>query len=214
MKGSPNLDPACLARARRGDPEAFRAVYQHCADPVYRFLARMLGNPAAAEDALQETFLRVLRALPGFDPDGQASLTTWVLTIARRVALNGERASQRAHRRERDAMAFQSEAAPPIGADDGGELRRALEAAVADLPPDQRSVFVLREGHALSYDEIAVIEQVDLGTVKSRLYRARMTLQARLRQQNPDAFSSPDRQDHERNDNDNKRSSGERRARA
>lgn len=172
------LDPAVLRRAQGGDPGAFRQVYEHCADGAYRFLHRMLGDRAAAEDALQETFLRVLGALPRFDPRGPAPLQTWVLTIARRTALSRERAGQRA--RQRDQVVF--EAAPAqVPPDEAGELRRALEAALAALPAEQRSVFVLCEGEALSYEEIAVIEGVDLGTVKSRLHRARQALQAQLR---------------------------------
>jgi RNA polymerase sigma-70 factor, ECF subfamily len=174
------LDAAVLRRAQDGDPAAFRQVYEHCADGAYRFLHRMLGDRAAAEDALQETFLRVLGALGRFDPDGPAPLATWVLTIARRIALSRELAGQRA--RQRDQVVF--EAAPAaVAPDEAGELRRALEAAVAALPAEQRSVFVLREGEALSYEEIAAVEGVDLGTVKSRLHRARAALQARLREQ-------------------------------
>jgi RNA polymerase sigma-70 factor (ECF subfamily) len=172
------LDAAVLRRAQGGDPEAFRQVYEHCADGVFRFLHRMLGDRAAAEDAMQETFVRVLGALRRFDPDGPAPLATWVLTIARRTALTRELAGQRARRR--DQVVF--EAAPAqVPPDEAGELRRALESALAALPVEQRSVFVLREGEALSYEEIAAIEAVDLGTVKSRLHRARQALQALLR---------------------------------
>jgi RNA polymerase sigma-70 factor (ECF subfamily) len=175
----PHLDLAWLARARAGDPQAFRVLYEHCADLVHRFLLRMLGDPAAAEDALQETFVRVLRGLRGFDPAGPARLTTWVLTIARRVALSGALAERRARRREEVAL----EAVPrtqPSG-EQATLLRRALAEAVTALPPPQRSVFVLRETQALSYEEIAAIEETDVGTVKSRLHRARVALQAALR---------------------------------
>jgi RNA polymerase sigma-70 factor, ECF subfamily len=191
------LDLACLERARAGDPRAFRAVYEHCAEVVFRFLRRMTGDVAAAEDAMQETFVRVLRALNDFDPAGPASLTTWVLTIARRVALSHELAGQRARRRETASQAVQAEAVVP--APDGGELRRALELAVVSLPLEQRVVFVLRECQAMSYEEIAAVEGIDLGTVKSRLHRARLALQDRLRAEL---------------DGDNERSNGERRARA
>jgi RNA polymerase sigma-70 factor (ECF subfamily) len=72
---------------------------------------------------------------------------------------------------------------PAPAADPAPELRAALAAAVAALPPPQRSVFVLRECHALSYEEIAAVEETDVGTVKSRLFRARLALQERLRDQ-------------------------------
>ncbi len=172
------LDRSILQRAKAGDPAAFRLLYEHCAEGVYRFLHRMLGDAAAAEDALQETFLRVLGALRRFDPDGPAPLASWILTIARRVALSREVSGQRARRRDQVVFEAAPANAPP---DETGELRQALQDALAALPPEQRSVFVLREGQALSYEEIAAIEAVDLGTVKSRLHRARQTLQALLR---------------------------------
>lgn len=171
------LDPAQLARARAGDPRAFRALYDHHADPVFRFVGRMLRDQAAAEDVLQEVFVRVFSALPRFDPAGPARLSTWIFTIARRVALTAiERTSQlRLHQENHPAPQSCVNAQP--------DLRLALEAAVAELPEAMRSTFVLRECCELSYDEIAVIEAIDVGTVKSRLHRARATLAARLTQE-------------------------------
>jgi RNA polymerase sigma-70 factor (ECF subfamily) len=172
---SPDLDPACLARARAGDARAFRALYDHHVDPVFRFVARMLRDRTAAEDAVQEVFVRVFSALPRFDPAGPARLSTWIFTIARRVALT---AIQRAHDRGVQQQSLPTPAPP--GVDDAPDLRLILEAAIAALPASMRSTFVLRECCQLSYDEVAVIEGVDLGTVKSRLHRARATLQASL----------------------------------
>lgn len=167
MRGG-ELDESTLARARAGDPRAFRALYEHHADAVYGFLHRMLGSGAAAEDALQDAFLRVLGALRGFDPRGPARLSTWIFTIARRVALT---ALDR--RREPPAVVAGPPQAQP-------ELRLALEAAVAALPEGLRSTFVLREACDLSYEEVAAVEGIDVGTVKSRLHRARAALQAAL----------------------------------
>src|SRR6185436_14421644 len=162
------------ARARAGDPRAFRALYEHHADAVYAFLRRMLYEAAGAEDALQDTFLRVLRALPGFDPGGPARLSTWIFTIARRVALT--------------ALARPAPPAPEAAAAaPEPELRLALEAAVAALPEALRSTFVLREGCDLSYEEVAAVEEIDVGTVKSRLHRARAALQAPLAEKDPPA---------------------------
>jgi len=168
------LDAETLARARAGDPRAFRALYEHHADAVYAFLRRMLPHGAAAEDALQDAFLRVLRALPGFDPHGPARLSTWIFTIARRVALT--------------ALARPAPPAPEAAAAaPEPELRLALEAAVAALPEVLRSTFVLREGCDLSYEEVAAVEEIDVGTVKSRLHRARAALQAALAEKDPPA---------------------------
>jgi RNA polymerase sigma-70 factor (ECF subfamily) len=170
MRGG-ELDQGTLARARAGDPRAFRALYEHHADAVYGFLHRMLGDGAAAEDALQDAFLRVLGALRGFDPCGPARLSTWIFTIARRVALT---AIDR-RRPPPDGGASAPQAQP--------ELRLALEAAVAALPEALRSTFVLREACDLGYEELAAIEGIDIGTVKSRLHRARAALKAALEEQ-------------------------------
>jgi RNA polymerase sigma-70 factor (ECF subfamily) len=172
MRGG-ELDPAVLRRASAGDPRAFRAVYEHHADAVYGFLHRMLRDGAAAEDALQDTFLRVLGALRGFDPAGPARLSTWIFTIARRVALTALA--------RRSTVVLDEPAAPAVEP----ELRLALEAAVAALPDVLRSTFVLREACDLSYEELAVVEGIDVGTVKSRLHRARAALQARLHEERP-----------------------------
>lgn len=176
------LDAPTLERARGGDPRAFRALYEHHADAVYGFLHRMLGDAAAAEDALQDAFLRVLRALRGFDPRGPARLSTWIFTIARRVALTAL-----------DRRRAPPPAADPPHAAGGPELRLVLEAAVAALPEALRSTFVLREGCDLSYEEVAAVEGIDVGTVKSRLHRARAALQAALAEP---ALASSERSEH------------------
>jgi len=168
------LDPATLERARAGDSRAFRALYEHHADLVYGFLLRMLRDRAAAEDAVQDVFVRVLGALRRFDPAGPAQLSTWILAIARRVALGElERRRARPSGSLEGAGAVPAPLPPP-------ELRLALEAAIGVLPEVLRSTFVLRECCALSYQEVATLEGIDLGTVKSRLYRARAALQTTL----------------------------------
>jgi RNA polymerase sigma-70 factor (ECF subfamily) len=167
------LEPQTLERARRGDARAFRALYEHHVDAIYAFLFRMLRGEAEAQDALQETFLRVARALPGFRPDGAARLSTWIFTIARRVALTSIEKARLDAGRAPDPG--------PAGAAPSAELRLALVGAIAALPVPQRAVFVLYECCALGYEEIAAVEGLDVGTVKSRLHRARATLQAALR---------------------------------
>jgi RNA polymerase sigma-70 factor, ECF subfamily len=168
----PELDDATLALAQVGDRDAFRTLYDRYADVVYAFLRRMLGDDAAAEDALQETFLRLTRALPSFDPRGPARLSTWILGIARRAALTPRRPPPPPH------IAIESSVAPaPV---ELAGLRQRLEDALGTLSPEQRAVFVLREFSQLSYDEIALAVEVDVGTVRSRLHRARAALQAAL----------------------------------
>jgi RNA polymerase sigma-70 factor (ECF subfamily) len=179
------LDPGCLKRARAGDTHAFRVLYDHHADAVFRFVARMLRDETSAEDALQEVFVRVFAALPRFDPAGPARLSTWIFTIARRVALT---AIDRQRTRENHRRALPR---PVEAVTAQHDLRLVLEAAVADLPDVLRSTFVLRECCDLSYDEVATIEGLDIGTVKSRLHRARALLQASLLS-DPAHESAPD----------------------
>jgi RNA polymerase sigma-70 factor, ECF subfamily len=174
------LDQLTVVRAQRGDHPAQTALIERYQRPVFALLSRMLrGERALTEDLAQETFLRVLRGLPGFDIAGTARLSTWVLTIATRLALD--------HLRRRE---------PPLLHTDGGVLpsampqpdqdadRRVLAAALAravdDLGAPFRAAFLLREVHGLSYEQISEALDIDPGTVKSRLARARAALQAAL----------------------------------
>ena len=186
------LDRATLSRARAGDPQAFRALYEHHADAVFGFLFRMLCNRSAAEDVLQDTFLRVLQAIGRFEVDGPARLSTWILCIARRLALNVIARAQTARRADQESARAQATTAVALAAP--AELRVTLESAIAALPETLRSAFVLREGCALSYEEIATVEAIDLGTVKSRLHRARAALAASLSAE-PGAESDDDELD-------------------
>ncbi len=174
------LDDVSLSLARRGDERACRRLVEIYERAVFALLSRLLlSHRALVEDLAQETFLRVFRALPGFVSDGPARLSTWILTIATRLALDELK------RRRPASAPFELAARVPTAGDperrlDDGRLRRALEAALAELPAEQRAVFVLREHHELAYEEIARSLEVDVGTVKSRLFRARTSLRARL----------------------------------
>ena len=173
------LDELTLRRAQRGDEPAWRALIGRHQAAVHAVIWRLLAGRRQhrAEDLVQETFVRVLRALPGFDPAGPARLTTWILTIATRLALNELR------RPDDAALVDEPAAAGGDLADAGAERRRlaaAIQAAVAALPDTQRAVFVLREYHDLDYGEIAAALDIDLGTVKSRLARARGALRTEL----------------------------------
>ncbi|HEY0992453.1 MAG TPA: sigma-70 family RNA polymerase sigma factor [Kofleriaceae bacterium] len=173
------FDELMLRRAQRGEEPAWRALIERYHAPVHALIWRMLAGRALhrAEDLAQETFLRVLRALPGFDPAGPAALATWILTIATRLALNELR------RPEHAALVDEPAGARGDRADDRAERRRraqAIESGVAALPAAQRAVFVLREYHELDYGEIAAALEIDPGTVKSRLARARGALRTHL----------------------------------
>jgi RNA polymerase sigma-70 factor (ECF subfamily) len=176
-----DLDEVTLARAQRGDRDARAALITRYQRPVFALLSRMLSRQRALiEDMAQETFLRVLRALPTFDARGPARLGTWILTIATRLVLDHFR------RRPENVLDLQAAGAMPtaLPRPDQDVDRRALAVellrAVDELGAPFRAAFLLREAHGLSYDEIASVLEVDIGTVKSRLARARRALQTAL----------------------------------
>ncbi len=180
------LDEVSLERARRGDDGARRQLILHYQDRVFRFLWRMLacrGQGALVEDLCQETFERVLRALPDFSSAGPARLSTWILTIATRLALK----EMRRGRVRADARADGWIEAEPVPGPDRQTERaavgRAVRRAIARLRPDHRAVIVLREYEELDYDAIARILDIQVGTVKSRLARARAELREALDEQ-------------------------------
>lgn len=170
-------DELTLRRAQKGDERAWRDLIARFERPVHALIWRLLVGRAQhrAEDLTQETFVRVLRALPAFDPAGTAKLGTWILTIATRLALN--------ELRRPDHRALAAEPAGTERADAPLERQRlgaAISRAVAALPEGQRAAFVLREFHGLDYDEIAAALEIDAGTVSSRLTRARAAMRAAL----------------------------------
>jgi RNA polymerase sigma-70 factor (ECF subfamily) len=172
--GSParsgELDPDTLDRARTGDPLAFRAFVVRYERPVFALLSRMLGRGQQVEDLAQETFLRAFRALPGFDPKGPARVSTWLLTIATRLALDEKR---RWRRPEPVAPEPASDRDSPERVARQHELRAALARAIDALPDDQRAAFLLAEFHDFSLHEIGEAVGAPVGTIKTRLVRAR-----------------------------------------
>lgn len=178
-EGRSELDDLTLKRAQRGESAAFRTLVETYQRGVFAILSRMLGPRGRrhrVEDLAQETFLRVYRALPGWVPEGPARLSSWILTIATRLAIDElERASSRD---------LPLDAAKRLAARDTSDRdaeRRstgeAIARAVATLDPGFQAVFLLRELHELEYEEIARALDIDVGTVKSRLHRARAALQ-------------------------------------
>jgi RNA polymerase sigma-70 factor (ECF subfamily) len=170
-------DELTLKRAQRGDERAWRDLIERYQKPIHALIWRMFAGRARhrVEDVVQETFVRVLRALPEFDPKGPASLSTWMLTIATRLALNELR------RPEMSRIEVEPTGEARADADaERARLARAIADGVAQLPDAQRAVFVLREYHELDYAEIANVLEIDVNTVKSRLNRARTTLRTKL----------------------------------
>ena len=176
----PELDAFTLARAARGERAACVALVARYERPVFALIGRMMRrrDPQRVEDLAQETFLRVFRGLPRFDPDGSARLSSWILTIATRLCIDALR---------RGEIEIPAEEVPEVAvmSEVEGQLDRArlgadLAEAAARLPEIQRAVFVLRTYHDLSDGEIAEALTLAPGTVKSRLSRARAALKRAL----------------------------------
>lgn len=171
------LDDLTLARAQRGEEVAWRALVERYQRPVFALLSRMLSPVARrdlVEDLAQETFLRAFRALPTFDRAAPGRLSSWLLTIATRLALD-ELRQRRAPQEPLQPVHFQMAASGP-----DRHLTAILTRAVEALSPDHRAVILLREVHGLDYDEIAAALAISVGTVRSRLSRARAQLRTAL----------------------------------
>jgi RNA polymerase sigma-70 factor (ECF subfamily) len=169
-----DLPPIQLARARRGDRDALAALVRHYQDRVYAVCVALAG--ADAEDCAQDALVKVLAAVHRFDPARGPSLGAWVMTITRRVCIDRSRAARVARRADCPVDAL---AAP--GGEATDPARAALvRRAVLDLPDEHRAAMVLRVWGELAYEEIAQIEGVPVGTVRSRLARARDALRATL----------------------------------
>lgn len=188
-------ESAWVERARQGDRRAFdRLVERHVA-AVWGVAWRIVRHREDAEDVVQETFLTAFRSLPEFR--GDASFSTWLHQIARSRALNHlERAAERLRRAsrplesprpdgdgeriapdvERAASDRGPSAASPLRALESKELLRRLAECFEKLPPAWKAVVALRDAESLSYEGIAEAVGIELGTVRSRLARARLAL--------------------------------------
>jgi RNA polymerase sigma-70 factor, ECF subfamily len=183
-------DSAQLVSAHlAGDTRAFRDLVIRYRGRLVGFVYRMIGDRERSEDLVQEAFVRVHRHLDRFDPTKKFS--TWIYTIASNLAKNELR-----NRRRNPLVYYQSLRPPgeedqrPLQFEDARNrpddmyrnryLRELVDATVATLPPHHREVFVLRELEGRSYQEIATLAGCNLGTVKSRLNRARRAFAERI----------------------------------
>lgn len=174
---------ALLARVRRGDPAAFERLVLLHQDRVFDFCVRMLGDREEALDVSQDVFIRVHQHLRRFRED--ARLSTWLFRVARNQCLNRLEYLDRRGRGRSDALEDVGEGTlqdaldgppAPDRALDAARTRARVQAAIARLDPDARTLVVLRDLEGLSYEEIVDITELPEGTVKSRLHRAREKL--------------------------------------
>jgi RNA polymerase sigma-70 factor (ECF subfamily) len=177
-------DTQLIARAQRGDEQAFAALYDAHKRRVYSLCLRMTGNTAEAEDLTQEAFLQLFRKISTFR--GESAFSTWLHRLAVNVVLMHLRKKglQQISLDETDTS--QDE---PVKRDYGSDDRRltgsvdriGLQKAIADLPPGYRAVFVLHDVEGYEHNEIAEIMKCSVGNSKSQLHKARMKLRERLR---------------------------------
>jgi RNA polymerase sigma-70 factor (ECF subfamily) len=169
-----------VSRLRTGDRRTFEELVRTQQHRVYGLALRMLGSAADAQDVAQEAFLRAHRGLAEFR--GDARLSTWLYSIVSRLCLNRLAGSERRLARHgEETLAGLADASPgPDQVLERGELEEALHRAIAELPEERRIVVVLRDVEGLAYEEIAEVLTLPVGTVRSRLHRARLDLKEKL----------------------------------
>ncbi len=186
-----DLDQGLVQRSLAGDTDAFRQIVERYQSKVYNLALRMTGNPEDASDIAQESFIRVFRSLKTFK--GDSSFSTWLHRIANNIVLDHLR-----QRRRRPLVVMSTDTV--VSADEGehpiefggplslqpeeqvlrAERMRGLEQAIQAISPEHRLVLLLRDVQAFSYEEIAAMLGINIGTVKSRLNRARLAVREHL----------------------------------
>jgi len=173
----PALDERWLIqRARGGDQSACRALYDAHVDRIYRLMVRMVGDPDAAQDCTQETFINAFDRLDSFRSDSRFS--TWVHAIAVRTALN--RLRRRKKSDERDVALNDVSVTDRTPSASDPTVRDRLRRAVDDLSDIYRTVFLMHDVEGYKHSEIAETLDIAVGTSKARLSRARETLRETL----------------------------------
>jgi RNA polymerase sigma-70 factor (ECF subfamily) len=183
------IDAELVARVQRGDKRAFDLLVLKYERKIFRLLARIIHNPSEIEDVAQEAFIKAYRALPQFR--GDSAFYTWLYRIAINTARNWLAASGR---RPSAPQAIETEEgetfneidnltdiATPESMVASREIAETVNAAIEELPEELRNAIVLREIEGMSYEDIAQSMDCPVGTVRSRIFRAREAIAARLR---------------------------------
>jgi RNA polymerase sigma-70 factor, ECF subfamily len=187
--GDREVDQALVERAQRGDKHAFELLVAKYQRKLGRLLSRFIRDPAEVEDVAQEAFIKAYRALPSFR--GDSAFYTWLYRIGINTAKNylvamGRRAPTTTHFDSEEAENFEdgdqlrdlnTPEAELMTKQIGATVNQTLEA----LPEELRTAITLREIEGMSYEDIATVMNCPIGTVRSRIFRARETIAERLR---------------------------------
>lgn len=171
-------DGELITTAINGRPDSFEELVRRYQRPITSYVFRMLGNYESSLDVTQEVFIKVYNSLTKYSPEYKFS--TWLYRIAHNAAVDHlRRNSVNVHSIESEngegtfELQIESRAASPEQEHERSEWRSEIESVVRCLPPAYRDLILLRHGRDLSYDEIAQVTSLPLGTVKNRLFRAR-----------------------------------------
>jgi RNA polymerase sigma-70 factor (ECF subfamily) len=187
--GDREIDQQLVERAQRGDKRAFELLVVKYQRKLGRLLSRFVRDPAEVEDVTQEAFIKAYRALPGFR--GESAFYTWLYRIGINTAKNylvalGRRAPTTTGFDNEEAEGFEDaeqlrDSNTPESELEGKEIAATVNRAMDALPADLRTAITLREIEGLSYEEIANVMNCPVGTVRSRIFRARDAIAAELR---------------------------------
>lgn len=182
--GQPS-DETLARRAQSGDVDAFTALVGRYQRPVYNLAYRMLGDAQEAEDVSQEAFIRAYQGLGRFDPT--RLFFSWLYRIAVNRCLTARARPRPDPLTDTVAAALTDPSPSPERQAARGETQAAVQHAITQLPAHERTLVALRYGADLSYEEIAATLQIPLGTVKTRLFRARQRLAGLLTEEKDEA---------------------------
>ena len=190
--GARSQEAAIVAELKAGSEEAYAWLIGEFQQPVYGLVYRIVNDPSDAADTTQDVFLKVFRGMKHFQ--GESSLKTWIYRIALHEAANRRRwwfrhkayetsiepAESEGAAGEAMQIALTDRADSPFDNAANGEVRRKVEEALRQVPEPYRTTLILRDLEEMSYEEIAEVLEISLGTVKSRLTRGRQALKQRL----------------------------------
>jgi RNA polymerase sigma-70 factor (ECF subfamily) len=184
-----DVDAELVARVQRGDKRAFDLLVLKYQRKIMRLLSRMVRDPSEIEDVAQESFIKAYRALPQFR--GESAFYTWLYRIAINTArnwqvANGRRPSTPNAIETEDGETFSpidnlTDISTPESLLASRQIVETVNAAIHTLPEDLRTAIVLREIEGMSYEDIASSMGCPIGTVRSRIFRAREAIAAQLR---------------------------------